>query len=146
MSPGTRAGFTLLELLVAITIIAILAGVVTPMVFRNVGDAKSTAARAQIESLGLALDTYYLHCGSYPTTGEGLVALQAAPAGGSCPGWRGPYLQRGVPNDPWRRPYLYASPGTNHPESYDLSTLGTDGAPGGLGEAADVTSWSDSAP
>lgn len=146
MSPGTRAGFTLLELLVAITIIAILAGVVSPMVFRNVGDAKVTAARAQIEALGLALDTYYLHCGSYPTTAEGLAALTSAPATGSCPGWRGSYLKRGVPNDPWGTLYLYVSPGATHPDTYELSTLGKDGAPGGEGEAADVTSWSDSAP
>lgn len=143
---ATRAGFTLIELLVAITIIAILAGVVTPMVFRNVGDAKVTAARSQIEALGLALDTYALHCGSHPTSAEGLAALVAAPTNGSCTAWRGPYLQRGVPNDPWGHPYLYVSPGTTHPDTYELSSLGKDGAPGGTGEAADLTSWSDPTP
>jgi general secretion pathway protein G len=146
VSRATDAGFTLLELLVTITIVAILAGVVSPMVFRNVGDAKVTAAKSQIEALGLALDTYYLHCGDYPTTSEGLDALMARPETGSCPAWRGPYLKKGVPNDPWGRPYLYLSPGEANSESYDLSTLGKDGKAGGEGEAADVTSWGGETP
>jgi general secretion pathway protein G len=144
---ASKGGFTLIELLVVITVIAILAGVVTPMVFRNVGDAKVSAARSQIEVLGLALDTYYLHVGRYPTTSEGLEALVTRPANGQGSGaWRGPYLKKAVPPDPWGRPYVYVSPGTANPESYDLSSLGRDGAAGGSGEDADLTSWTNGSP
>lgn len=137
-----RAGFTLIEILVVITVIAILAGLVTPMVFRNVGDAKVTAAQAQIETFGLALDTYYLHNDHYPSTAQGLEALVHLPAGE--PGarnWRGPYLKKGVPLDPWGNAYQYTSPGTVNPSSYDLVSLGRDGKQGGEGEDADLTSW-----
>lgn len=147
MSRASKGGFTLIELLVVITVIAILAGVVTPMVFRNVGDAKVSAARSQIEVLGLALDTYYLHVGRYPATAEGLAALVSRPVTGPGSGnWRGPYLKKAVPPDPWGRPYVYVSPGTANPESYDLSSLGRDGAAGGSGEDADLTSWTNGSP
>jgi general secretion pathway protein G len=141
--PERRHGFTLVEMLVVITVIAILASLVTPMVFRNVGDAKLAATRAQIESLGLALDAYRLDNDVYPSTAQGLEALSRQPAGE--PGarnWRGPYLKKTVPLDPYGRPYVYRSPGEANPTSYDLSSLGRDGAPGGSGEDADVTSWS----
>ena len=146
MSQETESGFTLLELLVAITIIAILAGVVSPMIFRNVDDAKVSAARTQIEAFGLALDTYYLHCGGYPSTAEGLAVLVTRPDSTACPGWRGPYLKKAVPSDPWGRPYLYLGPGAVNPASYDLSSLGKDGTPGGVDDAADLTSWGDTHP
>lgn len=150
--PSVRppAGFTLIEILVVITVIAILAGLVTPMVFRNVGDAKVAATRAQIETFGLALDTYYLHNDSYPTTDEGLQALVAMPSvpsarrsvGPSSPrNWRGPYLKKGIPPDPWGNPYQYLSPGTANPASYDLLSYGRDGKPGGTGDDADLSSW-----
>jgi general secretion pathway protein G len=137
-----RAGFTLIEMLVVITVIAILAGLVTPMVFRNVGDAKSATAHAQIESLGLALDAYRLDNDVYPTTAQGLDALRRPPMGEPGPrNWRGPYLRKSVPLDPYGRPYIYKSPGEVNPESYDLLSLGRDGRPEGTGEDADVTSW-----
>lgn len=148
-------GFTLIEILVVITVIAILAGLVSPMVFRNVGDARVTAARSQIETLGLALDTYYLHNDYYPTTAEGLAALVTRPSGPSSPrplgpsaprNWRGPYLKKAVPLDPWGTPYRYESPGTANPASYDLVSLGRDGRLGGTGEDADLTSWESVAP
>jgi general secretion pathway protein G len=97
-----RPGFTLLELVVVIAIIATLASIVAPSVFRNTGDAKVVAARTQIESLALALESYRLDMGDYPTTTEGLEALVSAPAAASA--WRGPYLRRGLPLDPWSRP------------------------------------------
>lgn len=143
-------GFTLIEILVVITVIAILAGLVTPMVFRNVGDAKVAAARAQIETFGLALDTYYLHNDAYPTTEQGLQALVTSPvvppftrsAVPSSPrNWRGPYLKKGIPPDPWGNPYQYLSPGTANPASYDLLSYGRDGKPGGTGDDADLSSW-----
>ncbi len=137
-----RAGFTLIEILVVITVIAILAGMVTPMVFRNVGDAKVTTARAQIEIFATALDTYRLDNDYYPATDQGLEALRRAPEGAPAAiNWRGPYLRKDPPLDPWKRPYLYLSPGESNPEAYDLLTYGRDGVPGGAGEDADLTSW-----
>ena len=138
------AGFTLIEILVVITVIAILAGLVSPMVFRNVGDAKISAARAQIETFGLALDTYFLHNDYYPTTAEGLAALVTPPVVPSSrrpASWRGPYLKKGIPPDPWGNPYIYISPGTVNPTSYDLQSYGRDAKPGGTDEDSDLTSW-----
>ncbi len=147
MSPKpSAAGFTLIELLVVITVIAILAGLVAPMVFSHVGDAKQSAARAQIELLGLALEAYRLDNDYYPSSAQGLEALRTAPQGD--PGarnWRGPNLKKTVPTDPWGRPYVYKSPGDANPQGYDLLSYGRDGQPGGSGEDADVTSW-ESAP
>lgn len=135
------AGFTLIEILVVIAVVAILASIVSPMVFRNVGDAKATAARAQIEILGLALESYRLDNDQYPDTGAGLQALRVQPAGDEAPRWRGPYLRKEIPLDPWGRPYVYTSPGTANPRSYDLLSRGRDGAEGGEDEDADVESW-----
>lgn len=137
-----RAGFTLIEILVVVAVIAILAGLVTPMVFRNVADAKVSSARAQLELFATALDAYRLDTDVYPSTAQGLAALRVAPAGEpAARGWRGPYLRKAPPLDPWKRAYVYQSPGTVNPESYDLLSLGRDGAPGGEGEDADLTSW-----
>jgi general secretion pathway protein G len=141
-NPQSEIGFTLIELLVVITVIAMLAGLVAPMVFRNVGDAKVSAAKAQIELFALALDAYRLDNDFYPATAQGLSALRARPDGEpEARNWRGPYLRKEVPLDPWGRPYLYKSPGDVNGESYDLLSYGRDGATGGTGEDADVTSW-----
>lgn len=141
-SRRSRRGFTLIELLVVITVIAILAGLVSPMVFRNVGDAKATAAQAQIETFGLALDTYYLHNDRYPTTEQGLDALVNTPTvEPRARNWRGPYLKKGVPLDPWGNPYRFVSPGVVNATSYDLVSYGRDGKEGGTAEDADLTSW-----
>jgi len=138
-------GFTLLELLVVIAIIATLAAVVAPSIFHNVGDAKLVAAKSQLDILSLALNQYRLDNDSYPTTQQGLAALRELPdpdASGDSPrNWRGPYLSRIVPLDPWGRPYVYVAPGLVNKQSFDLYTLGRDGKPRGTGEDADVTSW-----
>jgi general secretion pathway protein G len=138
-SGGQAVGFTLIELLVVIVVIAILAGLVGPMVFRNVGDAKVTAAKAQLELFGLALDQYRLDNDYYPSTTQGLEALRNLPAGDpAARNWRGPYLKKAIPLDPWGRAFLYKSPGEKNANGYDLLTYGRDGRPGGDGEDADV--------
>lgn len=135
-------GFTLIELLVVLAIIAALAGLVAPELFRNAGDAKTQAARTQIEMLTLALDAYRLDNDAYPTTEQGLGALRTLPLAGDAPrNWRGPYLRRVVPADPWGRDYVFVSPGRENPQTFDLYTLGRDGRRGGQGEDADQTSW-----
>jgi len=137
-----RRGFTLIELLVVIVIIAALASVVAPAVFGHVSDARVNAARSQIEIFSLALDAYNLDNDQYPQTEQGLAALRTMPIAGTPPrNWRGPYIRKGVPNDPWGRPYGYLSPGRANPMSFDLFSFGKDGRPGGVGEDADITSW-----
>lgn len=122
-------------------IIALLASLVVPNVFQHVGTARVTTARSQIELLGTALDAFRLDVGRYPTTEEGLAALWEAPLGVPAARWRGPYLRRRVPVDPWGAAYVYRAPGTVNPRAYDLLSLGADGQPGGADDAADVTSW-----
>jgi general secretion pathway protein G len=135
-----QAGFTLIELLIVVIILGVLAALVGPRLFGRVGQSRQAAARVQIELLGAALDQFKLDVGRYPNSQEGLQALQQSP--GNAPGWEGPYLKKDVPRDPWGNPYQYRSPG-EHGE-YDLSSFGSDGTPGGDGEAGDVTSWGSS--
>jgi general secretion pathway protein G len=137
-----RAGFTLIEILVVIAVIAVLAALVAPNVFRHVGTAKDAAARTQIEMLGAALDAYRLDNGRYPTTAQGLESLWQEPTLEPRPtNWRGPYLRKAVPADPWGNAYVYLSPGEVNERGYDLVSYGADGVPGGEDEDADVTSY-----
>lgn len=129
-------GFTLVELLVVMVILGLLAALVVPAYLGRERKARSQAARTQIELFGTALDTFRLDVGRYPSSQEGLTALNE---GRGIPGWDGPYLKKGVPMDPWGRPFVYVSPG-EHGE-YDLYTYGADGAPGGDGDARDLASW-----
>lgn len=132
-------GFTLLELLVVIIVIGLLAGLVAPQIFGRVGEAKVTSAQTQMALLGTALDSYRLDNGGYPTTEQGLQALREKPSREPVPAnWRGPYLRKALPLDPWERPYLYRAPGVRNVTGYDLATLGRDGKEGGSGEDADL--------
>lgn len=135
--PGLSKGFTLLELLVVMVIIGLLAGYVGPKYFAQIGKSEVKVARAQIDSLGKSLDQFRLDTGHYPTSEEGLVSLTTRPA--NEPKWDGPYLSKAVPMDPWGSAYIYKFPGEHG--DYDLVSNGKDGQPGGVGEAADVTSW-----
>jgi len=130
-------GFTLVELIVVVIIIGLLAGLVVPQFIRQEEKATAKAAKAQIELLGTALDTYRLDVGRYPSTQEGLQALSQRPGG--VERWDGPYLKKAVPNDPWGKPYVYKSPGEHGP--YDILSYGADGVPGGEGTDRDVASW-----
>jgi general secretion pathway protein G len=134
-----RRGFTLLEIIVVIIVLALLAGLVAPQIFGRLTEARGTTAKTQIELLGTALDTYRLDNGSYPTTEQGLQALREQPVRAPVPAnWRGPYLRKAVPNDPWGRPYLYRFPGERNTSAFDLRSLGRDGQSGGTGEDEDI--------
>jgi general secretion pathway protein G len=130
-------GFTLLELLVVMVIIGLLAGYVGPKYFAQIDKSKVKTAKAQIDSLGKALDQYKLDTGHYPSTESGLISLNLAPA--SEPKWNGPYLVKRLPIDPWDKSYEYKMPGEHG--DYDLWSLGRDGQSGGKGDAADIVSW-----
>lgn len=130
-------GFTLLELLVVIVIIGLLAGYVGPKYFAQEGKAKTKVARAQIDGFEKALDAYRIDIGRYPTTEQGLGALETRPDNEAR--WQGPYLKRAVPLDPWGKPYLYRMPGEKG--EVDIYSLGRDGKAGGDGEDADVGNW-----
>jgi general secretion pathway protein G len=133
-----EAGFTLVELLVVLVILVLLAGLVAPRVIGYLGSSRLKAAKVQIQSLSTALELYKVDTGRYPSTGEGLKALTAAPPG--LPSWNGPYLTKTeVPSDPWGRPYNYRSPGEHGP--FDIVSLGADNQPGGTGENEDIVSW-----
>ena len=130
-------GFTLLELLVVIVIIGLLAAYVGPKYFSQLGKSEVTIARAQIEAFEKSLDTYRLDVGRYPSTEEGMAALMVAPPTAGAK-WNGPYLKKGVPNDPWGNAYQYRSPGSKG--EYEIVSLGRDGQPGGAGDSADISS------
>lgn len=132
-APGQ--GFTLLELLIVIVIIGLLAAYVGPRYFAQLGKSERTIAKAQIESLEKALDTYRLDLGRYPSTEEGLTALITKPT--NMPQWNGPYLKKNLPLDPWGHPYQYRSPGPH--SDIELLSFGKDGQPGGTDENADIS-------
>lgn len=133
-------GFTLIEVLVVVVILAILAAVVVPRVMEYPGEARVARAKADIQAIVTALNTYKLDNFVYPATEQGLEALVGKPSGApEAPNWRkGGYLDA-VPKDPWGRSYLYLQPG-GHGEM-DVYTLGADGKTGGEGEAADLGNW-----
>jgi general secretion pathway protein G len=132
-----EAGFTLVEILVVITIIGLIMAIVGPRVLNYLGESKVKAAKIQIESFSSALDLFYLDMGRYPVTNDGLTALVQRP--GNAQEWNGPYLKGGVvPNDPWGHAYVYRSPVERAP--YEIVSFGADGQEGGTGTAADISS------
>jgi len=139
-----RKGFTLVEMLLVVTIILILAGMVIPRMAGRTEQARRAATKADIETnIAIALDLYELDNGRYPTTEQDLQALIKEPSSAPAPtNWNGPYLKkRRVPVDPWKRSYVYASPGIHNLEDYDLYSYGPDGVEGG---GDDITNWEES--
>jgi general secretion pathway protein G len=138
-----EAGWTFMETIIVLAIVLILTATVGVVFIQWVGKGKVVAARTQIESFDLALTQYYMDCGDYPSQDDGLKALFQKPSGGEgAEGWDGPYLQKSLPKDPWRRDYIYAKPGPND-SPYGVSSLGADGLEGGTGKNADITSWAE---
>lgn len=128
-SESRDAGFTILEILVVITIIGLLIGLVAPAALRQLGGARVSVAKQSIERLGTVLDLYSLDMGSYPTTEQGLEALVKKPSAVS--NWNGPYLKgETVPLDPWSHPFIYRNPSERPGHDYDLCSNGAnaDGA------------------
>lgn len=131
-----QEGFTLVEMLVVITIIGLIMGLIGPRVLNYLSESKVKAAKIQLQSFSSALDLFYLDAGRFPSTAEGLAALVQPTPGVAA--WNGPYLKGGnVPNDPWSHPYLYRAPGEHGP--YDILSYGSDGQEGGSGLAADIS-------
>lgn len=132
-----KKGFTLIELIVVITILGLLAALVIPKMFGRIGESKQKAAKAQIELFATAFDAFRLDTGRYPTTDEGLQSLRSKPTGNDK--WKGPYLPKDIPLDPWGNAYQYKSPGEHG--DYDLLSFGADNVLGGEGENQDIVSW-----
>ena len=131
-----EAGFTLVEMLVVITIIGLIMGLVGPRVLNYLSESKVKAAKIQLQSFASALDLFYLDAGRFPSTSEGLGALVQRTPGIAA--WNGPYLKGGnLPNDPWSHAYVYRSPGERGP--YAIVSYGSDGQEGGSGTAADIS-------
>ena len=130
-------GFTLLELLVVMVIIGLLASYVGPRYFSQIGRSEIKTTRAQIDAIQKALEQYRIDNGHYPSSEQGLSALDKAPA--NEPNWSGPYMAKRLPPDPWGKPYQYRNPGRNG--DFDLYSFGKDGREGGEGEAADIGNW-----
>lgn len=137
VSAGSRSGFTLVELLLVLVILATLAAIVIPKFSGRTEQAKLTAARTQISNLETALDAYETDLGSYPTGSDGLRMLLEKPA--DTEDWRGPYMKKAIPPDPWGHPYVYECPGRHNENGYDLMSAGPDGQ---AGTNDDITNWS----
>src|SRR6266581_3751625 len=131
-----QLGFTLVEMLVVITIIGLIMGLIGPRVLNYLSESKVKAAKIQLQSFGSALDLFYLDAGRFPSTAEGLAVLVQRTPGVTA--WNGPYLKGGsVPADPWSHAYVYRAPGEHGP--YDIVSFGSDGQGGGSGVAADIS-------
>jgi general secretion pathway protein G len=134
---AASAGYTLVEMLVVLTIISLILGLVGPRVLAYLGDSRVKTAKLQIESFSSSLDLFYIDTGRYPSASEGLEALASRPTGVEV--WNGPYVKGGrVPNDPWGHAYQYRMAGEQTPP-YEIISLGSDGREGGAGNAADIS-------
>ena len=138
MERSRQRGFTLIELMVVVIIIGLLAAFVAPKIFHRVGESRIVAAKNQMAALEDALDMFYVDTGHYPSTEEGMAVLNTKPE--NINHWKGPYLKKKVPKDPWGNDYVYKSPGGDG-RDYDIICYGADGQEGGEGDNADINSW-----
>jgi len=137
-SSAGQKGFTLLEMLVVLVIIGLLAGLVGPKLFSRVDNSKVQTAQTQVKMLKGTLETFRLDLGRFPTAEEGLALLNTPPADTNLNSkWRGPYLDEGLPLDPWGAPYQYSIPGANN-QPFALYSYGADSKLGGEGNDADI--------
>ena len=139
---SNQRGFTLIELMVVITILALLGGIVMPRVIGRLRQAKPEKAKMDLRNIGLALDMYAADNGEYPTTEQGLQALITQPTSPPEPmNWNGPYVDPTKFLDPWGQAYNYASPGSHEGYDYELYSYGADNQEGGTDENSDITNW-----
>jgi general secretion pathway protein G len=135
----SRAGVTLIEMLVVVTIIGLFVALVGPSLFRKADDARITAAKSQMANFMTALGAYKLDTGNFPSTEQGLLALRVKPA--EVLQWNGPYMPQDIPKDPWGHDFVYHYPGEHGNDEPDIISLGRDGQPGGEGYDADIVNW-----
>jgi general secretion pathway protein G len=141
MSTSEEDGFTFIETLIVLTIILIMSAGVGFSAMRSIERAKIVSCRTQISSFKMALESYYLDCGSYPSAAQGLTALWKKPVLAPVPNaWAGPYVDREIPTDPWAAFYIYRVPGEND-LPYSIVSYGADGVSGGDDENQDIESW-----
>lgn len=134
-----KSGFTLIEIMIVVIILAILAAAVIPRLTGRTQQAKVSRAQSDLETISLALDLYAIDNGFFPSTSQGLQALRIRPSSPPVPtNWRGPYLKKSLPKDPWGNPYKYVSPGIHNKVDYDLVSFGEDGTEGG---DDDICNW-----
>ena len=131
---GSQRGFTLVELLLVLVILALIAGLVLPGIIGKAESAKAKAASSQISRISMSVESFYLDTGRTPTSLDELVN---EPSGVS--GWNGPYIKNSLLKDPWGRPYKYRTPGEHG--DFDIQSFGADGQQGGDKNNADITSW-----
>jgi len=130
-----QQGFTLVEIMIVVVILGLLVGLVGPKIFKQFEKAEKGTAKAQIEMLGTAVDTFRLDMRRYPKDLEELIKKPSDDKN-----WDGPYLKKEMPIDPWEHPYIYKCPG-DEGRDYDIMSYGADGLPGGDGENADINNW-----
>ena len=140
IQPARSQGFSLIEIIVVITIIGLIVGWAATAIFGKQDQAQGRIAKSKIVALGGVLDLYKLDTGKYPSSSDGLKALLTAPSGAT--GWNGPYVKNADElKDPWKNDLIYRSPGTDN-RPYEIVSLGADGQEGGEGPAnKDIRSW-----
>jgi general secretion pathway protein G len=140
MQRKQQRGFTLIEVLVVLVIIATLATAAMLFMRDQPGEARMKRALSDINVIETGLEAFKLNMMRYPDEEEGIEVLVTAPDSDDSTRWKGPYLKR-IPTDPWGEPYVYLNPGQNNPDSYDVLTYGLDKQEGGEGENADIGNW-----
>lgn len=134
---NNEKGFTLIEIIIVVIILSLIAALVGPRLFKKVEKSKQQITKTQIVMIENSVKMFKLDTGRYPTTEEGLKVLLENTGGIS--NWDGPYLEKGIPRDPWGKDYVYTYPGKNY--TFEIVSLGADGLPGGEGENKDITNW-----